>query len=110
MKICPTCKGNGKTLEGDGGFYMCPECKGVGHVHEKDEEKIEGEGVCNGCGFRGTMEATLSAYSWGRCPSCKTTNVEALCDECKTIMEDGAFGSKRCLKCDPKGDEAVASK
>ena len=32
-KNCPTCKGFGKAVGGDGGFYACPECHGVGHVH-----------------------------------------------------------------------------
>lgn len=64
---------------------------------------------CNGCGYDGgkdgdDWEVTTSAYSWGRCPKCKTTNldVEVHCDRCGTL-ETAVYGSAtRCLKCYPE--------
>lgn len=61
---------------------------------------------CNGCGYTGgpsgdDWEVTTSPYSWGRCPKCKTTNLEvtSFCS-CGTKMEHGIYGVN-CLKCNP---------
>jgi hypothetical protein len=61
--------------------------------------------VCNECGYSGPdWEATASAHSWGRCPKCKTTNLDVtvICDVCGT-QETEVYGSlTRCLKCHPE--------
>ena len=55
--------------------------------------------TCNGCGYTGgpdgqDWETTLSAYSWGRCPKCGTTNleIEQDCPKCKGKMDHGVYG------------------
>lgn len=61
------------------------------------------ESTCNGCGYKGKMEATASATSWGRCPKCGTTNIEAKvkCD-CGTEMVPSGYGNlMKCPSCSP---------
>jgi len=62
--------------------------------------------VCSGCGYSGPMKSTASAYSWGKCPKCGTTNLEVkvICD-CGTEMSTVYGNLKRCLKCDPATEE-----
>ncbi len=64
--------------------------------------------TCNGCGYTGgpdgqDWEVTTSAYSWGRCPKCKTTNLDVQedCPTCKTPMEHELYGMI-CRKCNPR--------
>jgi hypothetical protein len=60
--------------------------------------------TCNGCGYTGSdWEGSGSAYSWGRCPKCGTTNlnVEATCDACGTKMVEVFNGLQNCPKCNP---------
>lgn len=62
--------------------------------------------TCNGCGYTGgpdgqDWEVTTSAYSWGRCPKCGTTNleVEESCETCGEKKTHGLYGIEPCKKC-----------
>lgn len=63
--------------------------------------------TCNGCGYTGgpkgnDWETTTSAYSWGRCPKCGTTNleIEQPCQKCGKKMHHGIYGMI-CKECNP---------
>lgn len=52
---------------------------------------------CNHCQKDVKAEATTSAYSWGRCAECGTTNVEPICPKCNKLMEPQQFpGAYKC--------------
>lgn len=77
-----------------------------------EEEKPHYKARCNGCGYDGgptgdDWKDTASAYTWGKCPRCGTTNldVESTCETCGT-KESTVYGNlKRCLKCFPATPE-----
>jgi hypothetical protein len=66
--------------------------------------------TCNGCGYTGgpdgqDWEVTSSAYAWGRCPKCGTTNLEVK-ETCGEKKHHGIYGIEPCKKCEsPKSSE-----
>lgn len=81
-----------------------------------EEEKPHYKARCNGCGYTGgpkgdDWKSTSSAYSWGKCPKCGTTNidVESTCETCGTKESTVHGNLKRCLRCFPATPEEKAT-
>ena len=39
MDFCPSCKGTGRSLDGDEGVKVCGQCGGFGWIKKEEEEK-----------------------------------------------------------------------